>query len=276
MEGFPVKIESNASTHVGRRSQNEDAHCVEDELGLFAVADGMGGQKGGEIASRTAIGSLVDFFRTAANDPMVTWPSGLDTALTFNEGMVEMAVRRANRAVIQRKRGPVAKMGSTLALMVIREDEAVIAHIGDSRVYRLRDGELKQLTTDHSLYQELRDQGIPNLPPRHLFPYSNVITRVLGMNDSRADLRTESLRQGDVYLLCTDGLIETVSEGRIAEVLSSMPPADAGPTLVDEAYLRGGRDNITAVVVRIDEGVARRGAKGVSRRGAEAQRASVR
>ena len=140
-------------------------------------------------------------------------------------------------------------MGSTLATLVVRGDRAIVGHVGDSRVYRLRGGALEQLTRDHSLYAEMLAQGA-ELPPKDRCPFAHVITRALGMSDeSGPDLSTTALRRGDVFLLCTDGLSEPLPETRIAELLA-LPPEAACEAMVREAYDAGGKDNITAVVVR--------------------------
>ncbi len=245
-----TRIESAGCSIVGRRGNNEDALCVEPAVGLFAVADGMGGYEGGEIASRAAIATLVEFFRRNAADGDATWPHRGDRARSFEESLVEVGVRAAHEDVCRRKVGRLERMGSTLALVAVRDGRAVIGHVGDSRVYRLRDGALAQLTRDHSLYAQMEAAGAVDLPPREQFPYANVITRALGTGEAVPDLRTEALRAGDVYLLCTDGLTEKLPPERMAQLLA-LPSAPAARALVDEAYARGGKDNITAVVLAV-------------------------
>lgn len=245
------KIESAARTFVGRRNNNEDSFCSDTSLGLFAVADGMGGYEGGEVASHLAIETMLGFFRRNAKDDDTTWPFGIDPRLGVEENMLAVAVRCADAEIAAKKTGKLSSMGSTVAALVVRDEHAIIGHVGDSRVYRLRGGKLTQLTRDHSLYQEMLAMGTP-MPPREQFPHSNVITRALGMKpSSRPDLATEPLRAGDVFLLCTDGLTETVTEERMTEALLAMPLQDAVDRLVAEAYERGGRDNITVVAVRV-------------------------
>jgi len=251
--GVTIYIEHAALTHIGRRPNNEDNFCAEPQLGLFAVADGMGGYEGGEVASRITVESLVQFFRREAADGECTWPFGLDRALSLDENRLQVAVRLAHAQVEQKKTGPLARMGSTVAALTISDGGAVIGHVGDSRVYRLRGGILEQLTRDHSLWAELRAAGAV-VPPKEECGYGNVITRALGMESgARPDLRREGLQPGDVFLLCTDGLTEPLSDARIAELLR-LPPREACAALVDEAYASGGRDNITAVVVAVRAG----------------------
>jgi serine/threonine protein phosphatase PrpC len=228
-----MQIDCAACTHVGRRDNNEDAHCVDPATGVFAVADGMGGYEGGEVASRLAI----DAFRAQIRD---------------RRADVAAAVSAADAAVAERKRGRLARMGSTLAaLVVVAGERAVVAHVGDSRVYLLRDGALHQLTRDHSLYNEFCASGLAP-PDPDAFPFPNVITRALGMSGAAApDLATYDLRAGDVYLVCSDGLYNPLGEARIAEILARRTPQDACATLVSEAFRSGGQDNITAVVARV-------------------------
>jgi PPM family protein phosphatase len=166
---------------------------------------------------------------------------------------VSCAIRAAHREVRLRKTGHLHQMGSTIAALQFLDGEAVVAHVGDSRVYRLRDGVVEQLTADHSLYAELKRSGMDDLPPREQCQYGHVITRALGMEgDIRPDLRRELPRRGDVYLVCTDGLFEKLEPADLARVLAAGSAEDACRQLVEEAYRRGGKDNITAVVVRIE------------------------
>jgi serine/threonine protein phosphatase PrpC len=245
-----LHIEHAAATHVGRRENNEDAFCVEPALRLFAVADGMGGYEGGEVASHVAVDTLRDFFARERDDRESTWPFGLDRRLTVDENRLQMGVRLAHAEVAARKSGRLALMGSTVAALTIDGDEAIVCHVGDSRVYRRRGNVLEQLTRDHSLYAELQAAGTP-LPAKEECSFGNVITRALGMDPApRPDLRREPLVPGDVYLLCTDGLTERLPEARITQLVS-LPPARAARALVDEAYAAGGRDNITVVVVAV-------------------------
>ncbi|MCC6998649.1 MAG: serine/threonine-protein phosphatase [Deltaproteobacteria bacterium] len=231
-----LTLEHAAASHVGRRDNNEDALCVAPEHGLFAVADGMGGYAGGEVASAIVAHTLQRWFANPPGDA----GSGVE--------LVTSAVRQAHDDVRAKKVGALAEMGSTVAALVVRDGHAVIAHVGDSRVYRLRDGELAQLTCDHSLAEEMRAAG------GHVgadFPYRNVITRAIGMREgARVDVVVSSLEAGDVFLLCTDGLTEGLGDDELAALLTA-PPLTAAPALVRAAYDAGGRDNITAVVVRV-------------------------
>jgi serine/threonine protein phosphatase PrpC len=242
-----------AHTDVGKREHNEDTYCTLPELGLFAVADGMGGYEGGEVASRLVVEALAFFFERDAKDSDATWPFAMDRGLSYLENLVRVAVKLAHERVCAAKHGMRSRMGSTVAVLVLRDGQAVIGHVGDSRIYRLRDGSLEQLTEDHSLYAEMKAQAPEQVPPRSDWPYGNVITRAVGMAGA-ADPEVCSLpaRPGDRFLLCTDGLSEPLGETEITEILAGQEPDTACQRLVSGALDRGGRDNVTALVVAVD------------------------
>lgn len=246
-----MHIESAARTHVGRRNNNEDSFLSEAALGLFAVADGMGGYEGGEVASKIVVDTLRGFFKRNAKDDDITWPYAIDPALDPTENMLSIGVKLANAEIRHQRTGRLASMGSTVAAILTRGDRVIVGHVGDSRVYRLRDAKLTQLTRDHSLYNEMLEAGM-GVGRREDFPHANVITRALGMGHGlKVDVSHDAMVRGDVYMLCTDGLLECVTDTRIAEVLSRESPERAAEILVEEAFVLGGRDNITVVVVRV-------------------------
>lgn len=248
-----MRIVSAAASHIGRRHNNEDAYCAEPTLGLCAVADGMGGYEGGEVASQLSIESVRDFARRNASDDDVTWPFALDPALRLDENQALVAVRLAHRDVVRRQTGLHAQMGSTLAVLQLHGAHVVLSHIGDSRIYRLRDGVLAQLTEDHSVLSELRRAGGPETT-RAESPFGHMITRAIGMSsEPRPDVRSEPAQLGDTFLLCTDGLSEMVSEAELASALALPALEAACAHLVQVAYDAGGRDNITAVIARMTE-----------------------
>jgi serine/threonine protein phosphatase PrpC len=267
-----MKLQSVALTHVGRRNSNQDAFLASAELGVFAVADGMGGYAGGEIASQLAIDALSELVSRQRRDDDVTWPYALARGRDLGENMLCAAARLAHSRIAERRRGKLAQMGSTVAMLLAHQGRAIVGHVGDSRVYRLRDGALQQLTRDHSVYQEMLDNGF-DLPALEDFPYRNMITRALGAQPT-PDLSTHALHDGDLFLLCSDGLTGPVPDTRMIEILGSFlgwPRCDqgdekasgqagelageqalwrAGWALVDEALERGGSDNVTVVLVR--------------------------
>jgi serine/threonine protein phosphatase PrpC len=234
------------ATHVGRvRSVNQDRYLARDDEGLWAVADGMGGHSGGEIASRIACDTL-----------------GRSFAEHTVDGLVD-AVERANVAVFQAGTGnpQLTGMGTTVvALSLVTHegsDVLAIANVGDSRCYHFAQGELDQLTTDHSLVADLVREGSLSPQEAAVHPQRNIVTRVLGVYDEvPVDVFAVDPLHGDRYLLCSDGLYNEVPEHAIAEVLRRVDePTDAAERLVGLAVDAGGRDNITVVVVDVvDDG----------------------
>jgi serine/threonine protein phosphatase PrpC len=232
-----------AHTHVGRRAHNEDRHLADEGRGLFAVADGMGGHEGGAVASRIALESLRTYF--AGWRP--TRPGRSDARPDVEVGL---AVRAANSAVRRCRRGRLSAMGSTVAALFIQSGSAVVGHLGDSRVYRLREGQLERLTRDHSLAELVREQGVDDVTAKRV---AHLLTRSLGHSPETVlpDLRTEKVARGDVYLLCSDGLTDVLGDELIASMLGRSGPNAAAVTLVEAAYAAGSGDNITALVVEI-------------------------
>ena len=245
-----VQLQTFALTIAGRRSNNEDAICARPELGLFVVADGLGGYDGGEVASALAIETIQELVRRTAGDADVTWPYKIDPQRTIAENEVIVATRLAGDRINAKRAGVLENMGSTVAIVRIADDRAVIGHVGDSRVYRLRDGALVQLTADHSLVGQMLAAG---MQPEASFPWRHVITRALGMPCAEPDVTSEDARAGDVYLLCSDGLYEPLEPAQIATLLDA-PAEQACRALVDAAYEAGSRDNISAIVVRTGDG----------------------
>jgi serine/threonine protein phosphatase PrpC len=246
-----MRIEYDAWSSAGLRPNNEDSYCTRPELGLYAVADGMGGYEGGELASALTVEALAVFFEENALDAECTWPFALLRTLSLGENLVRVACKAAHAAVTARKVGRFAQMGSTVATLFLRDGSAYLGHVGDSRVYRLREGQLEGLTRDHSLHAELLAAGSQDLPDRASCGFGNVITRALGMPGSEPDLRQEPLLPGDLFLLCTDGVTERLGDPELAELLRALPAERPAAALCEEALRRGSRDNVTAVLVRV-------------------------
>jgi serine/threonine protein phosphatase PrpC len=229
-----------AGTDTGRqRRANEDSLLARSPL--FVVADGMGGAQAGEVASRIAVES----FRHGLDDASQPEAALATLALAANSRIHELSHSNAEHA----------GMGTTLTAVYVGDREVAIAHVGDSRAYCLRDGELLRLTDDHSLVDELLRQGrlTPEEAVEH--PQRSVITRALGPEGTvEVDTRSFRARPGDVYLLCSDGLTTMLSEEEIAAALRSHPRLrDAGEALIAAANEAGGRDNITVVLLRLEE-----------------------
>ena len=244
-----MRFDSHALTIAGRRANNEDAVCAQPGLGLFVVADGMGGYEGGEVASTLAVQAIHDLVRRTAGDADVTWPYAIDPRRTVGENELMVATRLAADRIAERRTGPLSSMGSTVVALKLSRDGAAIAHVGDSRLYRMRDGRVAQLTIDHSLAAQLEASGA-QLDVS--FPFRHVITRALGTTTADPEIQRRSVAAGDVFLLCSDGLTEALAPDQLAALLAR--PAEAAcRALVDAAYAGGSRDNISVIVVRVLE-----------------------
>jgi serine/threonine protein phosphatase PrpC len=231
--------ESAHKSDTGRqRRANEDSFFA--RAPVFAVADGMGGAQAGEVASRIAADAFEPELREEASEQQLK-----RIARNANKRIHELAKADPSRA----------GMGTTLTAALVRGDEISFAHVGDSRAYRWRNGELKRLTSDHSLVEELRRQGRLTEEQAVDHPQRSIITRALGPEpEVEVDTMTMPAEAGDTYLLCSDGLTTMVGEARIAEILAEAESLSAAVTqLVDDANRAGGRDNITAVLFRLEE-----------------------
>ncbi|MFT3712488.1 MAG: protein phosphatase 2C domain-containing protein [Archangium sp.] len=236
-------------TLTGRRSNNEDAMLDASALGLFVVADGLGGYEGGEIASKLATSTLGTFIEQNRRDPQGTWPIREQKSRSFEENLLAAAGVAAHREILSRKEGALRQMGSTVVAALISGRTLTVMHCGDSRLYRLRDGAVVTLTRDHSLWAEMDAAGLAG--DRATFAYKNQITRALGLDGhATCDVATHSVEAGDVYLLCSDGLYDPLDEARMRAGLS-LEPSAAVDDLSRAAYELGSADNITAVVVRV-------------------------
>jgi protein phosphatase len=244
-DGLVLGRSAGATDTGRRRRRNEDAYVCEPPL--FAIADGMGGAQAGEVASRLAAAVLEE--------------GGLDHAAADDgEGRVANLIQEANRRVFQRASEDAATSGMgttmTVALVDSRAGEIAFGHVGDSRAYRVRDGELEQLTQDHSLVGELVRSGKISPEEAESHPQRSVITRALGTEaDVDVDTFTREAEPDDVYLLCSDGLTDMLSDHEILELLDGAPALDvAARRLVEAANSRGGEDNITVVVFELVAG----------------------
>ncbi|MGH9159906.1 MAG: PP2C family protein-serine/threonine phosphatase [Vicinamibacteraceae bacterium] len=243
-----MRISWAAATHPGlRRSVNEDAFSARPDVGFFIVADGMGGHAAGEVASRLAVKEVEEFL--TADQPAGAAVTPLERLrrafLRANQGLT-----RAMRAET-RLRG----MATTASAVLVEHGDAAIAHVGDSRVYRLRQGHLAQLTRDHSWVQEEVDAGRLSVTEARYSMWRHVVTRALtGMEDPAIDVSTFTLELSDRVLLCSDGLTTVVGDDRIRDILAGEDGLErACGGLIDEANRAGGPDNITAIGLQIDD-----------------------
>src|SRR3954463_12740515 len=233
-------VEKASLTDVGRQRQGNEDNYLEQSP-LFAVADGMGGARAGEVASKVAGEKL------GASGPFDGSP----------EQQLAEVTKQANREIydMAQSDSALAGMGTTLTAALVTGREVVIGHVGDSRVYRFRDGELERLTQDHSLVEEFVRQGKLTPEEAENHPQRSIITRALGPEpDVEVETYTHAGRDGDVYLLCSDGLTGMVPEKRIAEILGEAGSLDeAAHRLVEEANANGGKDNITVLLFRLED-----------------------
>jgi serine/threonine protein phosphatase PrpC len=231
------------ATHTGQqRRANEDAMFA--RAPLFAVADGMGGAQAGEIASRIAVETL----GAGVQDP--------DAAHTVEERLADL-IREANDRIheLSRSDDRRAGMGTTMTAALVGADEVTLAHVGDSRAYLLRERQLSRLTRDHSLVEELVQQGKLTPEEASTHPQRSVITRAVGPEARvEVDTHTSGARAGDVFLICSDGLTTMVDEQRIEQLITGAASLQqAGHALIDAANAAGGRDNITVVLFRLED-----------------------
>ncbi|MCL6557882.1 MAG: Stp1/IreP family PP2C-type Ser/Thr phosphatase [Firmicutes bacterium] len=234
-------MESAAITHRGLvRSNNEDSFLALPEIGLFAVADGMGGHLAGEVASRLALEILKNSIRTERNiDPL---------------SELLNAVKEANRQVyyVAQTSEEYGGMGTTLTTCLIQESVLYWVHIGDSRGYLVREGEINQFTQDHSLVSDYVRDGKLTAEEAEIHPYRNVLSRALGPEPTvMLDSGTISIKKGDIVVLCTDGLTAHLTDKEILEVVQDGPLTKQAKQLLELALKRGGRDNVTCVLVRV-------------------------
>jgi serine/threonine protein phosphatase PrpC len=239
------------------RSVNEDAWLVAPDIGLFAVADGMGGHNAGEVASQLALEALGGFIRRSDGHSDLSWPYGVDPELTFLANRLRTAIHLANRRVFRAAEGhdDYTGMGTTLVGLLVDGRRAVIGHVGDSRLYRLTPtGEFGPITRDDSWAAALRAQGLATTElSQH--PMRHVLTNVIGARDQvEAHLAEIELSAGDCFLLCSDGLYDPMGDDELRRVLAvAGTPDDKARALVRRALELGSRDNVTALVVCVGE-----------------------
>jgi PPM family protein phosphatase len=250
-----LAIDAAADSHVGRRRQNnEDSFAALPELGLFMVADGLGGKPAGEIASRMAINAVRASLEEDDLDD--TWPPGIVCSEHRDGARLALGVERANRCIFDTSRyqPEIRGMATTFAGVLLSPAMAFSAHVGDSRVYRFREGKLEQLTRDHTVFEELLEHAEREIEEfGGLANSMNAVTRALGSHETvDVDTRVERSEPGDVFLVCSDGLWGAVPEAEIATILATTPNLCAATAvLIDRANEYGGPDNVTCVLARV-------------------------
>lgn len=240
-ENLPAGILSAFRTDVGKvRANNQDAPIVSEKLRLYGVADGMGGHKGGEVAS------------TSARDDLLRELEGKMPSVAALSGAIE----EVNRQIYHQQEhdDALTGMGTTLSVLWMSDNFVYIGHVGDSRVYLLRDGEFRQMTLDHSLVEQLVREGVLTEEEAQNHPMRNIITRAIGTDESvEVDVVVEERRKGDLWLACSDGLHGLVDDRQMRDALRQYAPEKAADVLLKAALDAGGRDNVTLVIVHDGE-----------------------
>jgi len=252
MANLSSVLEIVTATHSGMvRSHNEDSIAADAEIGLAVLADGMGGYNAGEVAS----GIAVELIRTEMKKSLADRkPEEFDG--TEAERLIEAHATRANNAIYQASQSQpqYSGMGTTLVVALWHDNQISVGHIGDSRLYRLRDGALEQITRDHSLLQEQIDSGMITKEQARHSQNKNLVTRAVGIDpEVETEVHTYSVQPGDVYLLCSDGLSDMVTDEDVQLTLGSLASnlPLAAEQLVELANDNGGRDNISVILVRV-------------------------
>lgn len=238
-----------------QREHNEDSFCILPEFELFIVADGMGGHKAGDVASKMATHAIASFFQATASED-ATWPFHFDPHLSVEENRLITGIKVANKKIFEAstRHREVQGMGTTVvgALFARAQKKLYVAHVGDSRCYRIRGKEITLLTRDHSLLNDyllvmpdMTQQQKDELP-------KNVITRALGMRETvQVDIRSHQIKSGDVYILCSDGLSGMVQDDQICQIATNAKSLErAVAELVDAANRNGGTDNVTTLLLQ--------------------------
>jgi protein phosphatase len=252
-----MEFSASAKSDVGRRrTGNEDSFCLARELNLFVVCDGMGGHAAGEVASRLAVDTIHDAMQKYQADGDLPLVGDPQPEQSRQANCLLSSIRMANRAIYDMAQGRAdyAGMGTTIVAVMGLGDRMAMAHVGDSRIYRVRDGKIAQVSKDHSVVQMQLDRGIITPEEAADSQYRHMITRALGLKDSvEIDLAEEPAAVGDILLLCSDGLSDLVTAEEMLEAVTGNAGGleAACQALVDLANEKGGVDNITAMLVEV-------------------------
>jgi len=251
----PTPFEFCSALDAGRaRSNNEDSVALDETCGLAVLADGMGGYNAGEVASSMA----TSFIRTELGRWLLEAGSAAGDAEVRRA--MDICVDNANRAIFNAANSnpQYAGMGTTLVVAVFREGHVLVGHVGDSRAYRLRGGRLQQISRDHSLLQEQIDAGLITPEQAAFSANKNLVTRAVGVEDTvLLETHVHEIQPGDLYLLCSDGLSDMLSDTSIAQIMAAPGALDGCcQALIDAANDAGGKDNISVILVRAQGGSA--------------------
>lgn len=236
------------------RTENEDRILVDASLGLLLVCDGMGGHQHGEVAAELATAAIRFYIEVSSDRFDVSWPFGYSFDLSVDANRLSTAIRLANRQVWRRAEQSLecAGMGTTVAAVLINENRAVAGSVGDSRIYLWRENEITQLTEDDTMIAGMVQKGILSAADAASHPMRNVLTQAAGSQENvEVHLREETLRSGDMLLLCSDGLHGMVDLATIRSILGGGDPAErAVDRLIAAAITAGAVDNVSAVLLR--------------------------
>ena len=256
---MPFQLKSYGETNVGRkRAHNEDNLLVLPDQNLFVVADGMGGHACGEVASEMVVSTMREFYERCANNTDATWPGREERGRTVAENMFNAGVKWCNYSIWERGHADARykNMGTTVVGIHFDEDYAIVGWVGDSRVYRLRDGELEQLTEDHSLLNDYKKMAVLTPEEEENFPHKNIIVRACGLKeDVVVDIEKVRPQVGDIYMVCSDGLNGEITDPDIRDIMMNHGTDVEGMAkdLIVTACENGGKDNVTTICVHVEE-----------------------
>lgn len=252
-----MKIEAYGRTDCGPvRDNNEDDLMLDTQAGIIVVADGMGGHAAGEVASQEAV-RMVHEVLVGSRDPDETRLMAPSDALDPDSVMAERLRYAMNQAsvhirTLSEQRPATRGMGTTVVVLAVDGDRAHVAHVGDSRAYLFRDGALQRITKDHTVVQQEIDAGRLTPELARLLPHRNILTQSVGFHGPvEPGIASMELRDGDLYLLCSDGLTDALDDRALSELLGSAPADMLPDTLVDAALAAGAEDNVTVAVVAV-------------------------
>lgn len=252
-----MRLEAQARTDPGPvRENNEDAFLVEVEAGLFVVADGMGGHASGEVASEIAVETVAEVL-LESEDPDET---RLERVTPDDEEAIRERLRYCmNQASLRIRREAMANpkhtgMGTTLCVLLIEDDVAHLGHVGDSRIYLFRDDRLTRLTRDHTVVQQEIDAGRLTPELARIVPHKNILTQSVGYHGPvEPDTSTRPVQPGDIFLICSDGLTDPLDDDALADLIRGAARDDLAEVLTQAALVNGTEDNVTVVVVTVDD-----------------------
>jgi PPM family protein phosphatase len=246
----PMRLKVSGLTDVGlRRENNQDHFLIDEDLGLYIVADGMGGHQGGEVASHLAVETIHKVIKDSFDNEKGVSPYEL----------LQRAYRKAAQVIYEKSlEDPHLKgMGTTAVAALFRQDTLYVANVGDSRCYLIHPPYIWQMTDDHSLLNEQIRAGLVKPEQASLFAAKNVITRSVGFEENvMADVIERKLQENDYFVMCSDGLSGLVADKRICDVAMTLPFVDVAPRLVEEAKRNGGDDNITVIFMQVEAGAS--------------------